>query len=485
MTLDRPRPLRILQFGAGHFLRTFIDWMVDRMRPDFDGSVGLVKATPGPFNPAFAKQDNVYTTVLRGRAGGAVVHEQRCIRVIAARYHPYEDFPGFLAAAGNPELRVIVSNTTEAGIVMNASDRAEDRPAASFPGKLTQLLRARYLALGGSPASALLVLPCELIERNGQTLRGFVLQHARRWYQDPAFERWIAEDCTFVDTLVDRIVSGYDPEARRQLLAESGFDDALLSVGEPYHLLAIQGAEREDLLPFRASGLNVVWTDDITPYRLLKVRILNGGHTFLAMVGTALGVDTVRACLHHPALRPALEALYHHEILPALPLPEAEGVAYARTILDRFDNPFLEHRLHSITLNSVSKWRARLLPSAVASTAQRGAAPALIAFSLAALVERYTTVAGLQDEAPVLAAFQGLKPLAAADPVQAARAVLADPVIWGGPLPVIPGFPEAVAEGFRDIRALGMAAALARAVARSAGRAEPAAAEPRPSSSKE
>ncbi len=455
-----PAPMRILQFGEGNFLRTFFDWMVDRMRASagYDGSVGLVKTIPGPFSPEFEAQGDAYTVVIRGQAEGQVVLERSRIGVISARFNPYEDFQGFLDAAGNPDVRVVVSNTTEAGIAWAASDGPDDRPAASFPGKLTQLLRARYLALGGTQASALLVMPCELIEQNGRTLRRYVLDHARRWFGDPGFERWIAEDCTFVDTLVDRIVSGHDPEARRRLLAETGVDDALLSVGEPYHFLAIQGEAREDLLPFRKAGLNVVWTDDITPYRLLKVRILNGGHTFLAMVGAALGVPTVRACLEHPALRPALERLYQGEIIPALPMAESEGAAYARAILDRFANPFMEHRLESIALNSVSKWRARLLPSAVDFAARHGRAPQLIAFSLAALVHRYTTVAGLQDDAAVLAAFKEVR-----DPVQA----MAVPGIWGGPLPAIPGFPEAVAAGFGEIRALGMAAALERAVVRS------------------
>jgi mannitol-1-phosphate/altronate dehydrogenase len=461
-------PMRILQFGEGNFLRTFIDWMVDRMRAEagFDGSVGLVKTIPGPFSPDFERQDNAYTVVIRGRADGQVVDQTSRIDVIAGRFNPYEDFQGYLDAAANPGLRVIVSNTTEAGIVLNLADRAEDRPAPSYPGKLTQLLRARYQALGGGPGSALLILPCELIEKNGQTLRQHVLAHAARWYGDPAFEHWIARDCTFVDSLVDRIVSGHDPEARKALLAQTGFDDALLSVGEPYHLLAIQGAEREDLLPFRRAGLNVVWTDDINPYRLLKVRILNGGHTFLAMVGTALGVTQVRGCLNHPALRPALECLYGSEIIPALPKAAAHGEAYARTILDRFDNPFMEHKLEDIALNSVSKWRSRLLPSALDYTAATGAVPSLIAFSLAALIERYTTVAGLKDDACVLAAFDGLKDLAAGDPAAAARRALADPAIWGEPLPAIPGFELAVVASFQEIRALGVAVALDRAVAR-------------------
>jgi len=470
MTTDiHQAPVRILQFGEGNFLRAFIDWMVDRMRAEagFDGSVVLAKTIPGPFSPDFQRQDNAYTVVVRGRDSAGVVHERSRVEVISGRVNPFEDFQGYLEAGADPALRVIISNTTEAGIALDRSERDEDRPAASYPGKLTQLLRARYLALGGSQGSALLIMPCELIEKNGQTLKTFVLDHARRWYDDLGFERWIAEDCTFVDTLVDRIVSGHDPEARAALLAETGYDDPLLVVAEPYHLLAIQGAEREDLLPLRKAGLNVVWTEDITPYRLLKVRILNGGHTFLAMVGTALGVPLVRACLEHPELLASLQALYGEEIIPALPMPASEGEAYAKTILDRFANPFMEHKLESIALNSASKWRSRLLPSAVDFAAKKGFPPALISFSMAALIQRYTTVSGLQDEAPVLAAFARLKPVAERDPALAVREALDDAAIWGGPLPAIAGFGEAVATSFREIRSLGMLPALLRATARS------------------
>jgi tagaturonate reductase len=401
---------------------------------------------------------------VRGREEGRVINAWTRIDVIAGRCNPYEDFQSYLTAAVNPDVRIIISNTTEAGIVFKDSDRAEDQPAASFPAKLTQLLRVRYLALGGGKASALFIMPCELIEKNGQTLREYVLAHARRWFRDTAFEQWIAEDCTFVDTLVDRIVPGHDTEARAKLLAETHFDDGLLTVAEPYYILAIQGAERENLLPFRKAGLNVVWTDDISPYRLLKVRILNGGHTFLAMVGAAMGVTHVRACLEHPLLRPALECLYAREIVPALPLPLEEGEVYARTILDRFDNPFMEHKLESIAFNTVSKWRARLLPSLLDYHAKKSHIPPLIALSMAALIHRYTTVEDIQDETAVLAGFARLKSLAAGDPAQLVQAVLADASIWGGALPDLPGFIEEVTTAYQEIRSFGMQAALERAM---------------------
>jgi tagaturonate reductase len=461
-------PVRILQFGAGNFLRAFIDWMVLRMRRagTFDGSVAVVQAVPEPLPEAFRTQGNAYTVVLRGLEQGRPVERAERVDVISRRIEPYLDYRSYLEAAADPDLRVVVSNTTEAGIAPSPDDRAEDHPAPSFPGKLTQLLRARYLALGPGPGSALLVLPCELIEANGRTLRELVLGHAGRWYRDSGFERWLTRDCTFVDTLVDRIVSGHDPATRARLRAETGFDDALLAVGEPYHLLAIQGPEREDLLPLRRSGLNAVWTGDLAPYRWLKVRILNGGHTFLAMTGLGLGLGQVRECLEHPLLGRALERLYAEEVVPALPLPAEQGHAYVRSVLERFGNPYLEHRLESIALNSAAKWRARLLPTLADADRRGGPVPPLAALSLAALVHRYLGDAAVQDGAGVLAAFRRREARDAdADPAAFMAAVLGDPAIWGGPMEVPVGLPAAAGAAWKAIRASGMAGALEQALA--------------------
>ena len=463
-------PVRVLQFGEGNFLRAFMDWMFQKMREAgrFDGSVAVAKTIPGPFAPDFEAGRGSYRVVVRGKAGERVASDRDKVEVISKLVNGYEDFEGYLAAFADPDLRVVTSNTTEAGIAMRETDRAGDRPAASYPGKLTQGLRARYLALGGTRESALLVMPCELIEKNGQTLRKYVLEHARRWYADPAFERWLSEDCSFYDTLVDRIVPGYDQAAREALKREEGVDDPLIVVTEPYYIFVIQGRPREDILPYQASGLNVVWTEDLTPYRTLKVRILNGGHTFLAMAGLGLGVQSVRGGLEHSVLGPALRQLMEGEIVPSLDRPEAEARAYCAKILDRYANPYMEHKLESIALNSASKWRTRLEPSLAAYAAKRGRVPELVAYSMAALIARYSSGAAVQDDERVLAGFA--RAAKAGDARAVAKAALSDASIWDGELPAAAGFREAVAESFAAIRSEGPEAALRAATARSLGR---------------
>jgi tagaturonate reductase len=453
--------VRILQFGEGNFLRAFVDWMAQKMaeKAGWKGAVTLAKTIPGPFAPEFGAQGMKYTVALRGISGGQRVSERDAVSVIDSCVNPYEDFDGYLEAAADPDIKVIVSNTTEAGIAPSPGDRAEDRPAPSYPGKLCQFLRARYLALGPGKASAILLLPCELIEKNGERLRECVLEHAGRWYSDPGFVSWLKDDCAFYDTLVDRIVPGHDPQARAELKRDSGFDDALLVATEPYHIWAIQGRAREDLLPFKAAGLNVVWTDDIRPLRTRKVWILNGGHTFMAMCGPGMGAATVRDCLEHPRLSEAIKLLFDKETIPGLPYPAAELSAYAAAIMERYANPYIEHKLSSISLNSVAKWKTRLLPLTEDFAAKRGKPPVLAAFSLGALVHRYMGDEGIVDDAWVLEGFAALREKAERDPRAAALEAVSSQKIWNGPAPVVPGLAEAAADAYASIRKNGFEAA--------------------------
>jgi tagaturonate reductase len=461
MTADQ-RPVRVLQFGEGNFLRAFIDWMVQGMndRAGFAGAVHLVKTIPGPFAPAFADQGHAYHVVVRGKEGGAAVRRRERITCISGTVNPHDDFDGYLREAALPTLKVVVSNTTEAGIVYVDTDRAEDRPAPSYPGKLTQLLRARFLALGGTKDSALFLLPCELIEKNGQTLKRYVLQHAERWYHDPAFTAWLADDCVWFDTLVDRIVPGHDKEERARCAAETGLDDQLLVVTEPYHLFVIQGAEREDVLPLRRAGVNVVWTDDLTPYRTRKVRVLNGGHTFMAMAGLGMGVVSVREALDHAVLGPAIDAFYGREIVPLMPFDRAELEAYRATILDRFANPYMVHRLGDIALNSVAKYIARILPSVQEYVARHGRAPELATFGLAALLDRYLFTQGVADDAPILARFKAIAAAEGSSPRVAAEAVFSSPEIWIQGAVIPPVVQARAGELLAAIREAGTEAAL-------------------------
>lgn len=464
--MKQTSPARVIQFGEGNFLRAFIDWMVQGLndRAGFNGSVTLAKTIPGPFHPAFARQDYRYNLVIRGKDGDKVVRDRHLIESIGGTVNPYDDFAGYLKFAASPSLQVVVSNTTEAGIAYDETDAAGDKPAKTYPGKLTQFLRARFEALGGGASSALAILPCELIEKNGQTLKKYVLAHAARWYNDAAFTAWLEKDLIWYDTLVDRIVPGHDPEERARCLTETGFDDELIVVTEPYHIFVIQGPKREDILPFQKAGFNVVWTDDLTPWRTQKVRILNGGHTFLAMVGLGLGVQTVGDSLKHPVLKPALDKLYENDILPLMPFPAEVLKAYHATILDRFANPFMVHKLGDIALNSVSKYISRILPGAQDAVAKTGQAPRFAAFGLAALIDRYLHVEGIKDDAPVLARFQEIA--RTADPAEQAKLVFASPAIWIQGAVVPPALAAQASAQYVRIRQVGLEAALKEELAR-------------------
>jgi tagaturonate reductase len=433
------RPVKILQFGEGVFLRAFFDWMVVEMnaKAGFGGSIAVVKPREGEFNPAFARQKNRYSVLFKGLQNGKSLVERRLIDSIARMVNPHADFAAFLAEAENPDLLCIVSNTTETGIVLTEDELREDGPAPSFPGKLTQLLRRRYLSFAGDPGKGLVIIPCELIEANGATLKSYVLAHAERWYGDAAFATWIEKANLFVDTLVDRIVTGYSEEAKAAVIGETGEVDDLVVVAEPYHFLAIRGpADLERTLPFRKAGLNVVIADDITPYRLRKIRFLNGSHTFMTMCAIPMGLEIVRSCMEHSLLLKAIRTMHSLETIPCLPLPPAESAAYLDSVIERFSNPFVDHKLSGIAVYSVTKWKARLLPPLADYVRIYQKPPVLLSFSLAALRSFYLKDAEATREIGTIE------------------------------LPEVQGLPELLSSQLADIAAMGVEKALAKAVDR-------------------
>ena len=460
-------PVRVLQFGEGVFMRGFVNWMIARMNETagFGASTCVIKPRPGELSPAFEKQNNRYTLVFKG-----IVDKKPCVMreqndTIARIIRPHEAFDAFLKEADNPDLCCLFSNTTESGIVERESDKATDRPASSFPGKLTQFLWRRYRTFGGSRDKGLIILPCELIEDNAAMLRKIVLGHAGRWYGDAAFTRWLDTANRFLDTLVDRIVSGYSQAEREAIRRETGLDDGLVVVAEPYHLLVIQGPESlETVLPFRKAGLNVIWTDDITPYRTLKVRLLNGNHTFMTLCGLGLGLGNVLDCMGSEAVRNAILAMSRFEVMPCMPLPAEASSRYFATVLERFENPYLDHRLGSIALNSVSKWKSRLLPSLLDYHAKNADVPILLSFSLAALTCRCATATDVRDEPSAVAFFQSLFHKALTDPKACAAEVVSAPVLFGDLLAAVSGLADVLASQIADIINLGMEKALIKAV---------------------
>jgi len=394
--MRKDRPVRVLQFGEGNFLRAFVDWMVDEMNSQglFNGRVSVVQPLEHGMIGTMAEQDYLYTLVLRGIQKGEVVVRKKVIDVIERGVNCYTDFDSYLKEAENPDLRIIVSNTTEAGIVLRKEDRPEDRPPVSYPGKLLVLLRRRYELFDGDRTKGFLILPCELIDRNGDNLKAVLTELAGLWYPgDGAFLDWLTGANVFFNTLVDRIVSGYPREDAESLWEECGYRDNLIDTGEIFHFWVVEGpGEYRKELPLIEAGLNVKWCDDMTPYRTRKVRILNGAHTMTVLAAWLYGLETVKECMDDSVLSAYIRKGIKEEIIPTLDLPEEELNEYGEAVMERFANPYIRHLLLSISLNSVSKFKTRVLPSLLEYSRRKGTLPPLLSFSLAALVLFYRGV---------------------------------------------------------------------------------------------
>jgi tagaturonate reductase len=481
-----PLPERVLQFGEGNFLRAFVDWMIARLnrRGSFGGRVVAVQPIAAGLARQINDQDGLYTLILRGLQGGRIVEQREIVSAISRCVDPYTDFDAFIACAANPDLRFIVSNTTEAGIKTDPADAPDARPSPSFPGKLTQLLHARFRHFGGAPERGLVMLPCELIERNGDALARAVAETVRKWNLGDAFLRWLDGACLFTNTLVDRIVTGYPREEAADLCAQLGYEDDLLVTGEVFHSWVIESRRPlEPELPLVAAGLDVTWTGDMTPYRERKVRILNGAHTMTVLAAYLAGKETVRDCMDDPLIRSFMQRGIEEEIIPTLSLPRADLDAFASSVAERFSNPFIKHYLTSIALNSVSKYKARILGSVMDYRRAQGRLPPRLTFALAALFAFYRggeirdgALIGrrdgndyrIQDDAAVLAAFRDAWQTAGDHPSREAclalvRKLLARADFWGQDLTAaLPGFDAAVAQHLGDICTGGVRAALER-----------------------
>ncbi|MFC3799009.1 tagaturonate reductase [Cohnella sp. GCM10012308] len=387
-------PVKVLQIGEGNFLRGFADWMIDRCNRQglFEGSVAVCQPRPsGAAKLAeLREQDGLYYQWIRGLQDGRPVDELDLVAVFALTVDPYAEWDRFLALGEEPALEIVVSNTTEAGLVYQASEWQPERPILSYPGKLTALLYRRFETFGGDPAKGVLLLPCELVENNGDKLQEIVLRHAEDWGLPEAFKTWVREHNRFLNNLVDRIVTGYPAEEAEARFAALGAEDRLLNAAEPYHLWAIEGEAALDArLPLASAGLNVLWTDDLRPYQLRKVRILNGAHTLMASVGLLNGLETVGETVAHPAYGEWIRDAIMNEIVPSVPLPDADMRRYAGEVLERFANPHVRHKLADIALNSLSKFKVRLLPTLEAYAERTGGLPPRIVEAFASLLRLY------------------------------------------------------------------------------------------------
>ncbi|HRJ30953.1 MAG TPA: tagaturonate reductase [Cyclobacteriaceae bacterium] len=385
-------PVKVVQFGEGNFLRAFVDWMVDVMneKTNFNGSVQIIQPLANGLGELINNQDGLYHVVLNGIQNGKAITETRLITSVTGVINPYEDYSVFLKVSENPDLEFIVSNTTEAGIAFDSSDQSIDNLPKSFPGKLTALLEHRFQFFKGQHDKALTIIPCELIDKNGDELRKTILQYAEHWQLSSAFKQWITEHTTFCNTLVDRIVPGYPRETINTIQDQTGFEDKLVVMAEPFHLWVIEGpAALKDKFPADKAGLDVKFVTDQSPYRTRKVRILNGAHTAMVPVAYLHGLRTVQESVENNFTGEFIRAVIYEEIIPTLDLPKEELDDFAASVLERFKNPFIRHELASIALNSISKFKVRVLPSLLQYIERTGKIPNRLAYSFAAMIRFY------------------------------------------------------------------------------------------------
>ncbi len=439
--------MKILQFGEGNFLRAFVDYMVDAANGAgvTDAAVTIAKPIRAGSLSTLRAQGCAYTLLTRGMMDGKVIQETRTVRSVEQAFCCYEDFDALLAFAKNKELSIVVSNTTEAGIALSENDRMADAPPESYPAKLTRLLWERYEHFSGARSAGLYILPCELIADNARALESCVLQTAERWDLPTDFRDWVCSACYFCTTLVDRIVTGYDPALSEQ------YGDPMLDICEPFALWVIEERGRiRDLLPLDRAGLPVVFCGDVTPYRERKVRILNGAHTATVLAAYLAGKTIVRECMQDEVISGFMKRCVYEEIIPTLALPKEQLEQFAEQVFERFGNPFIDHALLSISLNSISKFRARLLGTFHDYYAANGVIPRRITFAFAALIAFYCDTDLAKDDDAVLDYFAAHKHDAGLVPALCAKADF-----WGEDLGEYEGFCEQVQADLDKIRTLG------------------------------
>ena len=478
----KERPIKILQFGEGNFLRGFVDYMIDIANEQgmFDGDIVMIKPRKGGSVACFHEQDCQYTVSLRGMVDGEAKVLNRQITSVANVISCYDEHEKYMALAELDTLRFVVSNTTEAGIVFDSTDRFDLKPAHSFPGKLTQILYRRYLKFHGAVDKGLILLPTELIDDNGMMLKQCVNQLIDLWNLEKEFKLWVNDACVFASTLVDRIVTGYPREKEQEEWEKLGYEDRLMVTGEPFALWVIE-SEKDiraelplDQVMEAYSGMEVIFTKDQKPYKQRKVRILNGAHTSFVLASFLCGNDIVLESMKDKDIRNFIKKTIYEEVIPTLDLPKKELEDFAAAVEARFENPYVKHALLAISLNSISKWRARCMPSLLSYVEKFGEIPAHISFSLAALMAFYSAaemkdgkligdrngeVYYISDDTAVLEFFARYS---AKETEEFVSALLSNISFWGQDLTKIPGLKNLIVKYLDDIKTNGMRAALCR-----------------------
>ncbi len=473
---DCQYPIKVMQFGEGNFLRAFIDWMIDKSNEagKFGGMVQLVQPLPQGMADFINEQDGLYTLILRGMENGAPAEYKRVITCVKGCLKTDSEWEKVVECACLPTLELIFSNTTEAGIEYRPEPYTPGKVQQTYPAKLTSLLYERFKA----DRPGLVIVPCELIDKNGIKLRECILHYATDWKLGEGFVAYIEKDCTFLNTLVDRIVAGYPRTEAEKFCEQLGYEDKLLDCGELFHLFVIEGDDKyRKTVPFAEAGLNLVWTNNQTPYRSRKVRFLNGGHTSTVLAAYLAGFNFVDKMTSDALFGKYLRVALFDEVFPTVQLPDAEKKAFAESIVDRFLNPFANHQLISISLNSISKWQVRVLPSLLDYVQINGRLPKVLTFSFSALLAFYRgtrdadgkwfgkRMAGKypisDDDAKITtinAAYAELD--RSGDYRNFCEVIASKGDFWGQDLSLIPGFVDAVAGYLKTIEDDGISEAV-------------------------
>lgn len=477
MTGKKERPIKVVQFGEGNFLRGFVDYMIDiaNEQGKFDGDIVLIKPIEFGNLEMFHRQECQYTVSLRGIVDGEARVLNRKITSVADAVDTSTEYDKYMGLAQIDTLRFVVSNTTEAGIVFDDTDRFDAEPPKTFPGKLTKFLHHRFETFRGDMEKGLVMLPVELIDDNGIMLKRCVMQLIELWGLSDEFKKWVDEACVFTSTLVDRIITGYPRDNEEEEWKGLGYEDHIMVTGEPFALWVIESAKDiSGELPLHAAGLPVIFTDNQKPYKQRKVRILNGAHTSFVLASYLAGNDFVKESMDDEDIRNFMRKTVFDEVIPTLTLPEAELKEFAEAVITRFNNPYVKHALLSISLNSVSKWRARCMPSFLGYVEKTGKLPARLTFSLAALMAFYTgneirdkALIGhrdgqeyqILDDGKVLEFFRDNS---GSDTRDFVSAFLGEEDFFGRDLNRVDGLTDVVTGYLEDIRTNGMRAALCR-----------------------
>ncbi len=464
-------PDKVIQFGEGNFLRAFVDWIIWKMNRNagFNGGVVVVQPIDRGMVDMLNSQDGLYHLNLQGMDHGKAVDSIDLIDVINRGINPYREFDEYLKLAENPEIRFIISNTTEAGIAFDPTCKFTDAPASSYPGKLTQLLYRRYQHFNGDPEKGFIIFPCELIFLNGKELRKCVLQYIDLWNLGEDFKEWFGKACGIYCTLVDRIVPGYPKDNIDEILARIGYDDKLVDKAEIFHLWVIEAPkEIAEEFPADKAGLNVLFVPSEAPYHERKVTLLNGPHTVLSPVGYLSGLDTVKECVEDPVVGKFVRKVMFEELLETLDLPKPELEQFADDVLERFVNPYVKHFVTSIMLNSFPKYRTRDLPGLKTYLQRKGHLPQGLVLGLAGIITYYKggkrgdTEIVPNDDAHTIALLKDL--WATGDVRKVAEGVLAAESIWDEDLNQIPGLTDLLAADLAMIQEKGMRAAVGQIV---------------------